>query len=514
MRRQVLLPLLLFGVLAVVAVLVPIGHGIAESRTQALALSRAASLDQIATRAAANADDGVPGTEQLQAYLERYADTYRERVVVLNDGGTVIAAVGPATLRTSERSLAVSALRSGPAPTLHTVYPWSEPEQLLARPFPLDQGRAVGAVLLGVNVESARADVAWQWAVTAAIGVLALATLLGASLWWTRWVIRPVRELDEAANALARREAPRPGRATGPDELRRLNASFQRLAVAVDETLAQQRAFVAEASHQLRNPLAGLRLRLDALGLPPATPHDDTAAPRPAVDEHTLAELHHDMDRLERIVQRMLTLALAEHRATVAESLRTQPFVDEHTDTSAQPDHTEENAPSGTDAVRDPTAAAARPQSTRPTASSTSAAVLVAEQRRRQPSALTLIAVDGAPQRLHCDRHDLDEILEILCDNALSYAGPQPRVHVRLDREGPHVRLTVWDDGPGLPVSEIHRLGTRFWRAPQHQDIPGTGLGLAIVAELVRANRGQLHLGARDDERSGLCVRIHFLAAA
>ena len=85
-----------------------------------------------------------------------------------------------------------------------------------------------------------------------------------------RWILRPVRRLDEGtgrvAAAVLAGAAPEPvADGTGPPELRRLSVSFDRMAETVTQAYAAQRAFVADASHQLRNPLTALRLRLSNL---------------------------------------------------------------------------------------------------------------------------------------------------------------------------------------------------------------------------------------------------------
>lgn len=229
------------------------------------------------------------------------------------------------------------------------------------------------------------------------------------------------------------------------------------MAHGMEAAIRQQRGFVADASHQLRNPLAAVRLRIDAL--PQGTAPDDLAA----VDA--------DLDRLEGTIARMLALAEAEHRATAETSGR----------------GTAETGAAGT----------------------TLAGALAPLLRRRLEEAAVDVRIEGdGGVRVPCRPSDLAEIVENLVDNARKYAGPEAAVSVRLSASARGVALEVADDGPGLSDADIARAGVRFWRAPAHRSLPGTGLGLAIVRELARANGATVSV-ARARPR-GLLVRVEW----
>jgi signal transduction histidine kinase len=103
------------------------------------------------------------------------------------------------------------------------------------------------------------------------------------------------------------------------------------------------------------------------------------------------------------------------------------------------------------------------------------------------------------------DSDGLHRVVVNLVDNALRYARTSVVVSVTPDA-GRVARLTVTDDGPGLPESERERVFDRFYRAEtsRSRDSGGTGLGLPIVRELVRAHHGTVELRARPDGSSGL----------
>lgn len=443
MRRRVLLPLLVFGLIAVIAVLIPIGQAIAETRTSQLALQRTAAAEQIVQRARTALAQG--DTSSLQAYLQRFERTYGEAVLVLDERGDVVGSAGDIARDDRVDALVTAASRTLPQWSLPTVLPWGADTADVAVPVIAAGDLASGVVVLRVDLRAARADVTAGWVLVAAVGGLLLIALMGASLLWTRWVLRPVKVLDSAVAAVAAHRPPETVPASGPPELRRLSRAFSRMAVEVEDALEQQRGFVADASHQLRNPLAAIRLRVDAL-------------PRSEADAVEVEAVEQDLDRLEHTVDRMLVLANAEHRVSARRQGQGDP---------------------------------------RPGSGAVSAAELVDRHRARVEAAgLSLVAADAPSQTAPIPRADLDEMIDVLIDNAVKYAGPGTRVRVTVE-PGPVIRVD--DAGADLQDDDLARMGTRFWRAGRHQGRAGTGLGLAIVDQLMTASGGRLELTRSPD---------------
>ena len=126
----------------------------------------------------------------------------------------------------------------------------------------------IGVALTVSSTARLRATAGLRLAGIGLIEVISLALLVALALRLTRWVLRPVYVLDGAAHEISSGQLATRVRADqGPVELRRLGTSFNRMAHAVERTMERQRTFVADASHQLRNPLSALLLRLDALGV-------------------------------------------------------------------------------------------------------------------------------------------------------------------------------------------------------------------------------------------------------
>jgi signal transduction histidine kinase len=305
-------------------------------------------------------------------------------------------------------------------------------------------GEVIGAAVTVSPTGAVRASIVRRWGQLAVAGLAALAVFGFAAIPLTRWIMRAVRNLDEVTGELSdgRLEA-RVAVATGPAELRRLAEHFNAMAEALSLSLEQQRAFVSYASHQLRTPLAALRLRVENLA--PHMSEDGTPDLDSAIEETT---------RLGRILDGLLALVRAEEgdrRIAVVDCGRVA---------------TERVA-----AWRD-------------------AAPGVRLRRRGATHAGALISADGVGQ-----------VLDALIDNAVKFAGPSATVTVTVSR--PHrplpeshrvVHVDVADDGPGLPSTERTLATQRFWRSPAHQNIDGTGLGLTIAHVIAEASGGRLDL--------------------
>jgi signal transduction histidine kinase len=211
----------------------------------------------------------------------------------------------------------------------------------------------------------------------------------------------------------------------------------------------QQRAFVADASHQLRTPLTGLRLRLENLRAT-IDETDDADQVDAAIEE---------IDRLSSLVNDLLQLARTDRPANpVDQDLAT--IVADRVDTWT-------------------------------------AAADIARMRldlRSDDGPVTVSAVPGA----------VEQILDNVLDNALGIAPAESTVTITVQRGTDSHRLTVTDEGPGLPDGDKERALRRFWRGDTQR--PGSGLGLAIADDLARASGGTLTL--HDSPGGGLRVEV------
>ncbi|GAA3057676.1 sensor histidine kinase [Actinokineospora globicatena] len=446
MRRRLLLALLGMALAALAGFAGPLLHSTSAERTQRFVLGRTADLDRFAELAAA-------GGDRLIAEVRAHVDLYGDAVVVIDARRTPVLDSGMRADEPAVKAALDAALRNQPASVPPDVLPWSSGPVLFARPVGSGT-RVTGAVALRSTVDRAAADVGASWGIVltglvgAALAFVALALLLA------RWVLRPVAELERGVRAVG---GGSPGAhvspASGPPELRGLAASFNRMSDAVAESAHRQRALVADTSHQLRNPLAALRLRMDSL-----------AGRMSAEAVPAYSSMVAELDRLESLLDSMLLLASADTAAT--------------------------ELAAGVDARCDAgTVAKDRVDSWLPAAER--AGVTVVEEISCVPVA--------------CSESDLAQVLDVLLDNAIKYA---PGGTVRVSVLPGVVRVT--DDGPGVSSEDLPRLTDRFWRASG--SAPGSGLGLAIAHRLVTAYGGELRINHA--EPRGLAVTVELPGGA
>ena len=255
-----------------------------------------------------------------------------------------------------------------------------------------------------------------------------------------------------------------------PAEVQPLVHALNGLLGRLDRALGAQRAFIADAAHELRTPLAAVHLQAQI------AERAGTDAERRAA----LAELKAGLARATHLVEQLLTLAREE--PGVAE----RPFA---------PVNLVELARS---VVGDHAAIAA------------ARGVDLGIAGEHAESAADRIVVNG-------DAAGLRALLSNLVDNAVRYAPAGGRVDVGLDKEGQDVVLAVRDSGPGIPASERGRVFDRFYRvpAPGATDVSGSGLGLAIVKRIAERHDANIALGPgiSGPVGEGLGVTVRFPAA-
>jgi signal transduction histidine kinase len=292
--------------------------------------------------------------------------------------------------------------------------------------------------------------------VLALVAIGAFALVVGLALAWflASSLSRPLRNLAATARRFEGGELDARADLSGAAEQREVSGAFNDMAERLGVVLAAQREFVANASHQLRTPLTGLRLRLESAR---------SKANPEAAGELEAAE--REVERLARLLTSLLTLAR------------------------------EGDKP-----------AAARPVS-----------LARAAERAHERWAATaeqdgpeLELVGNGDATIAASEEDLAILLDNLIENALRYS--PSRVALDWGREGPEAWVAVVDEGPGLAAGEETRLFDRFTRGSAGSSRSGTGLGLAIVETLARRWRGTASLSNRLE--GGMRAEVRFPAAA
>ncbi|NRF67864.1 sensor histidine kinase N-terminal domain-containing protein [Aquincola sp. S2] len=293
-------------------------------------------------------------------------------------------------------------------------------------------------------------------ALRSVLPLVAVTPLLAAALWWL--IAHSLQPLSRLAKDVRGQAAERlaPVNANGlPDEVEPLVVALNGLLERLGQAFDSQRAFVADAAHELRSPLTALKLQAQLVRRAP-----DEAARHAALDA-----LVAGVDRATRLVEQLLTLARqeqpAEQQTVVLAPLARQVLAD------------------------------------------------LGPQAQARGSTLQLDADEQAAVR--GDAASLAVLLRNLVDNALRYAPAGGEVRVELKREGRGVLLRVDDSGPGIPEAERERVFERFVRGSSASAESGSGLGLAIVRSIAGRHGARLQLAQAP--LGGLRVELTFAQA-
>ncbi|MBM9507174.1 sensor histidine kinase [Actinacidiphila acididurans] len=481
--RNRLLPLLIALMAGVLLALgFPLAASEAASQQQRVVVDRIddttrfAALAQFVTardeQTAVTTDD-VERLHTLRTELDRYQQLYGIRAGVFYRDRTAMA-TAPANWRLPTHGELsdsyYSALLGRRAHDPNQIWPWQHRTLAISSPIVRD-GDVVAVVVTDSPTGALRTRILRGWLVLAAgeLAAMAVAVLFAVRL--TAWVLLPVARLDRVTHDIATgRMTSRVEAAGGPPELRRLILSFNEMADNVEEVLDQQRAFVANASHQLRNPLSALLLRVELLGLELPAGHTEA--------ESVKEEGH----RLAQVLDDLLGLAVAESGAESGDSHRAVTDIVELVRTRV---------------------AAWRPAGER-------AGTAVEFTEPPDPGAATGWA----------DPVALSSALDAVMDNAIKFtagsakdgAGAAGRngegVSVRIAADDDHVLITVADSGPGLTDEELARIGDRFWRSNRHQNVQGSGLGLSIARTLIGQGGGAIVFDRREPHGLEVTLKV------
>ncbi|WP_405521711.1 HAMP domain-containing histidine kinase [Streptomyces canus] len=439
MTRRITWTLLVLTSVLLVLAVVPLAVSLTARERVAYRDSQRAATRVIAAAAEEHLSDNKPPTAMRQELgaAARAGDC----AAVYDTSGRVVASTSCTAAQGEEAEELVKDVLAG-----HEPEPPENEGRLVAAEPAGEVRRPAGAVVLARSAGPLDARIAAIWGWSAAIGVAGLAASALLSVRLARWVSRPLSTLDVSARRLG--EGALDERAdvgAGPPEVRRLAATFNTMAARMEALVHGHRAVIADVSHQLRTPLAALRLRLDVLA---AEAGGDTAAEFAAAQE--------EIARLSRLVDGLLAVARAEQAAPRPTAVRVDEVVAER-------------------------AAAWSP---------------VAEERDVR---LTVVS-EGPALTVALGAGHLEQVLDNLIANAVDAVPEGGSITLDRGRAGDAVRVFVRDDGPGM-TDEAKAVAFRRFGNPQAR---GAGLGLAIVHRLVTVNGGTARL--EDTPGGGLTV--------
>ncbi|MFG3509333.1 sensor histidine kinase [Streptomyces sp. NPDC047821] len=449
MTRRLLLSYLTVALLVLLCLEVPLGVVYGRVEQQRAARAAEDEAESLAAYAAVSLAGGRAAA--LDDRVAHCAARIGGQVAVFDAEGGLTASsppLAPASARELAARSEVRSALSGRAATDVRTGPVGGGVRGLAAaaPVPLGSSR-FGAVRVTLPTEAVHGRVRGVWLTLALVGLLVLTAVAAVAFWLARWTSRPILELERATARLAEGDlAVRATLATstGPPEVRRLAVTFNETAARLEHLLESQRAFAGEASHQLKTPLAALRLRLDNL--------------EPDVAAHARSGLTAAMtetERLARMVEGLLAMARLDEKAVM-------------------------RVPVDLDRI-----AVDRVQTWTPVFEARGCRLALGVEHAGQA-----LAVPGA----------VEQILDNLLSNALRVSRPGsvvlvdrrcPRPARRGHREhrSPWAELHVIDEGPGMSPEQRERAFDRFWRAPGSTE-GGSGLGLSLVQRLAVAGGG------------------------
>lgn len=450
----------------------------AEHNLELEAFILANALREPLSKWAEGKDFERPALEDLVRF---YADSIEGRVTMTDAELRILASSDERVpLRAEENHPEFVAARVGWEQHDIRQDEWSREERLfVAAPVVEEDQKTIGFVQLSMPMASIYDEIHQTWLSLLATGGIALIATALVSLILARQIARPIQMLtavteEIAAGSLEQRVTP-----AGPDEIQRLGRAFNRMAERVSDMLARQQAFVANAAHELRSPLASLRLRLEML--------QTRACDNRELAQRYLSQMEQEVDRLRQLVDYLLALsALDEGKLPARLPLDLAPLLYELADEMSSlawqaglklcvdvPPHLPPivaNAEQMRIAVRNLLDNAIKYT---PAGGQITLRVMVANleegdrrpgEQKRSPFAIRYLSALARP----------------------AVVGDQPSAVV----------IEVADTGIGIPTEALPYIFERFYRVEKAQSRRqgGAGLGLALVRSIIEAHGGRIEV--------------------
>jgi two-component system, NtrC family, sensor histidine kinase GlrK len=278
--------------------------------------------------------------------------------------------------------------------------------------------------------------------------IFSTAVALAIALALTRYIARPIAEIDGAIRQLGGADFSQPIAVRGPEDLRYLGRRLDWLRRRLDEFETQKNRFLRHVSHELKTPLTALREGAELL-------NDQVAGPLAPPQRQVVGIMRDNSVKLQRLIEELLDYQRALHAAASLEvkSISLESLVEE--------------------AVK-PHELAAQAKSLR-------------------------LAIEAEPAMVEADPEKLRSIVDNLVSNAVKFTPPGGTVTVSAREIAGEAIIEVLDTGPGVPQEERESIFNLFFRGRRTENatasggrVKGTGLGLAIARELVEAHGGRI----------------------
>lgn len=308
--------------------------------------------------------------------------------------------------------------------------------------LPIDLDGRVASIVYMSRPSSSPLEAVWTLRHTIAVALIGcLAIMITVSLFLSWAISRPVWAITNAADAVARGEPPESFRSTGliPAEVQVLAAALERMTDQLHQRARYVAEFANNVSHELKTPLSSIRGAVELM-------RDEWEHMDEAQRQRFLANIAADVDRTQRLVQRLLQLARIEQSADEVESIDVRSFVSH-----------------------------------------------MAERYGDRVQ----VRFGSAPGRIAMNGDHLETALTNLVDNAVRHGAGQPIEILVGSGESGRLQVKVRDHGPGISEGNRRRVFERFFTT--ERDRGGTGLGLAIVKAIAESRGGNVRFDTGRD---------------
>ncbi len=398
----------------------------------------------------------------LNALLASYAQGINGRATLVDTRFAVLASSDTRVpARAVENQSEFAAAQSGSPQAIIRWDEWRKEERLfVAAPVVGDHDRALGFVQLSVPAEPLYAEARETWVSALLIGGIVLALAVAASTLIARQIAVPVQNLTRTSEQIAAGRLDERVTPAGPDEIQRLGIAFNRMAERVQAMIAQQRAFVDNAAHELRSPLTSLRLRIEML--------QTRAQGNAELTARYLGQMEREVGYLQRLVDHLLALASVENEARVA-----------------------------------PRAALDLARLLREVADEMRAVTEQAGLAVQLELPAQLPILHASPEQMHI-------LFRNLVDNAIKYTPRGGTITLAAHATPNELIVRVSDTGIGIPAQALPHIFERFYRVDpaRARSQGGAGLGLALVHEIVQAHGGTVAATSRVNAGTVLTIRL------
>ena len=325
---------------------------------------------------------------------------------------------------------------------VHALADSADYAALCAAPMVSVEG-PIGAVLLSTPVDELRQAILAVEAQLMTVFIAVAAAALIAAFVFAISLTAPIKAMTSAIRRMGKGDLSARVKVHASGELKELADSYNAMAEKIENFDQSRSQFVQNASHELKTPLATMKLLLENLIYQPDMPAELRA--------EFMQDMNHEIDRLSGIITDLLTLTKMDSEET---AIKHEKF-----------DFTE---------------------------------LCIGAVHALQPAAeknrLTLTMDVAKDVTLQGDESKLGQVIYNLIDNAIKYTPEGGSVHVTMKTDGRNAVFAVRDTGVGIPEEDAKHIFDRFYRVDKarSRETGGTGLGLSIVRQMVQLHRGEI----------------------